>query len=81
VRLDDQLAGTIAMDEKLGRAVITFPSAYVPGPHMLEIEYHGPITKGTVGFLRWITTLLPVSAARSPPTLSLPKRDTAAMLG
>jgi aminopeptidase N len=50
VRLDDQLAGTIAMDEKLGRAVITFPSAYVPGPHMLEIEYHGPITKGTVGF-------------------------------
>jgi aminopeptidase N len=50
VRLDGQLAGAVALDEKLGRAVITFPSAYSPGPHILEIEYHGPITKGTVGF-------------------------------
>jgi len=50
VRLDGQLGGTVALDDRLGRAVITLPSAYVPGPHMLEIEYHGPITKGTLGF-------------------------------
>jgi hypothetical protein len=50
VRLDGRLAGTVALDEKLGRAAITFPSAFAPGRHTLEIAYHGPITKGTVGF-------------------------------
>jgi aminopeptidase N len=50
VRLDGRLTGIITLDEKLGRAVITFPSAYARGRHMLEISYHGPITKGTVGF-------------------------------
>ena len=50
VRLDDQLAGTVALDEKLGRATITFPSAFAPGRHTLSVAYHGPITKGTIGF-------------------------------
>jgi len=50
VRLDGQLAGTVALDGKLGRATITFPSVYAPGSHVLEIAYHGPITKGTIGF-------------------------------
>jgi aminopeptidase N len=50
VRLDGQLTGTVELDEKLGRAAIRFPSAYSPGPHRLEIAYHGPITKGTIGF-------------------------------
>jgi hypothetical protein len=50
VRLDGHLAGSVALDEKLGRAAITFPSAFAPGRHTLEIAYHGPITKGTIGF-------------------------------
>jgi aminopeptidase N len=50
VRLDGQLAGTVTLDEKLSRAAITFPSAFAPGRHTLEIVYHGPITKGTLGF-------------------------------
>jgi len=50
VRLDDRWTGTVSLDEKLGRAAITFPSAYAPGPHKLEISYHGPITQGTIGF-------------------------------
>jgi aminopeptidase N len=50
VRLDGQPAATVTLDEKLGRAAITFASAYAPGPHVLEIEYHGPITRETLGF-------------------------------
>jgi aminopeptidase N len=50
VRLDDQLIGTVELDEKLGRAAITFPSHYARGPHTLKIAYHGPITSGTIGF-------------------------------
>jgi aminopeptidase N len=50
VRLDGQPAATVALDEKLERATITFTSAYTPGPHTLEIEYHGPITQETLGF-------------------------------
>src|SRR5271170_393964 len=50
VRLDGQLATTVALDEKLERAIITFASAYAPGPHSLEIEYHGPIARETLGF-------------------------------
>src|SRR5580658_11379146 len=50
VRLDDQLAGTVALDDNLGRAAITFPSAFAPGRHTLSIAYHGPITTGTIGF-------------------------------
>jgi aminopeptidase N len=50
VRLDDRLTGTVELDETLGRAAITFPSAYAPGPHKLAIAYHGRITQGTIGF-------------------------------
>jgi aminopeptidase N len=50
VRLDGQLSGTVALDDKLGRAAITFPSAFAPGRHTLSIAYHGPITTGTIGF-------------------------------
>jgi hypothetical protein len=49
VRLDGQL-GTVALDDKLGRAVITFPSAFAAGRHALSVAYHGPITTGTIGF-------------------------------
>src|ERR1700683_26631 len=41
VRLDDQLAGTVALDEKLGRAAITFSSAFVPGRHTLSVPSQG----------------------------------------
>jgi hypothetical protein len=50
VRLDGQPGGAVALDDKLGRAAITFPAAFAPGRHTLAIAYHGPITKGTVGF-------------------------------
>jgi aminopeptidase N len=50
VRLDGQLGGTVVLDDKLGRAAISFPSQFAPGRHTLSIAYHGPITTGTVGF-------------------------------
>jgi len=50
VRLDGQLTGTVALDEKLERATITFPTAFAPGRHTLQVTYHGSITQGTVGF-------------------------------
>jgi Peptidase family M1 domain/Peptidase M1 N-terminal domain/ERAP1-like C-terminal domain len=50
VRLDGQLRGAVTLDEKLGRATLTFPSAFAPGRHTLSISYHGPITQGTLGF-------------------------------
>jgi aminopeptidase N len=50
VRLDGGRAGTVALDDKLGRAAITFAAPVAPGQHTLSIAYHGPITKATVGF-------------------------------
>ena len=50
IRLDGQLGGTVALDDKLGRAAITFPSAFASGHHILSIAYHGSITRGTIGF-------------------------------
>src|SRR5712671_794803 len=50
VRLDGQPGGAVTLDDKLGRAAIAFPSAFAPGRHTLSIAYHGPITKGTIGF-------------------------------
>jgi len=50
VHLDGQQAGTVALDKTLGRATITFASAFPPGHHTLDITYHGPITRGTLGF-------------------------------
>ncbi len=50
VRLDGLLDGAVTLDDKLGRAAITFSSAFAPGRHTLSITYHGPITTGTIGF-------------------------------
>jgi aminopeptidase N len=50
VRLDGQLGGAVTLDDKVGRATVAFPSAFAPGRHTLSIVYHGPITKGTIGF-------------------------------
>src|SRR3979490_1512444 len=50
VRLDGQLGGAVTLDDKLGRAAVAFPSAFAPGRHALSIAYHGPITRGTIGF-------------------------------
>lgn len=50
VRLDGHPASAIVLDKALERAVITFSSAYAPGRHTLSIEYHGPITRTTIGF-------------------------------
>jgi aminopeptidase N len=48
-RLDDGQRATVSLDEKLGRATLSFPKAYAPGQHTLTIAYHGPITTGTLG--------------------------------
>jgi aminopeptidase N len=50
VRLDGRLGGAVTLDDELGRATITFPSAFAAGRHTLSIAYHGPITTGTIGF-------------------------------
>jgi aminopeptidase N len=49
--LDGRKAVSISLDEKLGRATLTFAEPYRAGRHNLQIAYHGPITsKGTLGF-------------------------------
>lgn len=50
VQLDSGLRGSVVVDDKLNRAVITFPSAFAAGAHELVINYSGPITQGTLGF-------------------------------
>jgi aminopeptidase N len=50
MRLDGRPGGTVMLDAKLGRATLSFPAAFAPGHHTLSIAYHGPITKGTIGF-------------------------------
>jgi aminopeptidase N len=50
VTLDGVAAQSVAMDAKLDRATLTFPRAILAGLHKLAIDYHGPITKGTLGF-------------------------------
>jgi len=50
VRLDGRLGGAVTLDDKLGRAALAFPSQFAAGRHTLSISYHGPITKGTIGF-------------------------------
>src|SRR5882672_3152703 len=49
-RLGGAAASHVALDDRLGRATITFPASYAPGHHQLSIVFHGPITKATVGF-------------------------------
>jgi aminopeptidase N len=50
VRLDGRPGGAVTLNEELGRAIITFPSAFAAGRHTLSIAYHGPIATGTTGF-------------------------------
>ncbi|MDB5475447.1 MAG: Peptidase rane alanine aminopeptidase [Phenylobacterium sp.] len=49
VRLDGRKAASVAMDDKLGRATLTFAQPFAAGPHKLAIAYHGPIATGTLG--------------------------------
>ncbi|MFI4964248.1 MAG: M1 family metallopeptidase [Caulobacterales bacterium] len=50
VRLDGRKAALVALDDKRGRLILTFAEPYAAGQHRLSIRYHGPITKGTLGF-------------------------------
>ncbi|WP_293372435.1 M1 family metallopeptidase [Phenylobacterium sp.] len=51
VDLDGRKAASIRLDDKLGRATLTFAEPYAAGRHSLQVAYHGPITsKGTLGF-------------------------------
>jgi aminopeptidase N len=50
VKLDGRKAASVSLDDKLGRATITFAQPYAAGRHSLSIVYHGPISKGTLGF-------------------------------
>jgi aminopeptidase N len=50
VKLDGRKAAAVSLDDKLGRATITFAKPYAAGRHTLSIGYHGLITKGTLGF-------------------------------
>lgn len=50
VSLDGRKAAGVAMDDKLGRATLTFAQPFAAGKHTLTIAYHGPIATGTLGF-------------------------------
>jgi aminopeptidase N len=50
VSLDAHTKANVTLDEKLEQATLHFQGAVPPGPHQLTITYHGPITRGTLGF-------------------------------
>jgi aminopeptidase N len=50
VRLDGRAAALVAMDDRLGRATLSFAQPFAAGTHKLAIAYHGPIATGTLGF-------------------------------
>lgn len=50
VTLDDAMAQSVSMDEKLDRATLQFVNQVGVGQHELTISYHGPILRGTFGF-------------------------------
>ncbi len=50
VKLDGRKAASVSLDDKLGRATISFAEPYAVGRHSLAIGYHGAIAKGTLGF-------------------------------
>jgi aminopeptidase N len=50
VSLDAHTQAAVTLDDKLERATLRFPSPVAAGPHKLTIRYHGPITRGTLGF-------------------------------
>jgi len=48
--LDGVGSQSVTLDSKLERAKLVFPKVVDAGVHELEIDYHGPILKGTYGF-------------------------------
>jgi aminopeptidase N len=50
VSIDAHAKASVTLDDKLQQATLHFPSMVAPGPHKLRIAYHGPITRGTLGF-------------------------------
>jgi aminopeptidase N len=50
VTIDGGQPATVTLDDKLGRATLNFAEPFAAGQHKLLIRYHGPITKGTLGF-------------------------------
>jgi aminopeptidase N len=50
VSLDARTQAKVTLDEKLEQATLRFPRIVGAGPHKLKIKYHGPITRGTLGF-------------------------------
>ena len=47
---DGTLTAGVSLDDKLGRATLSFPSRLAMGAHVLHIEYHGSIGRKTLGF-------------------------------
>ena len=50
VFLDARTQAKVTLDEKLEHVTLHFPGPVGAGPHTLRIKYHGPITRGTLGF-------------------------------
>jgi aminopeptidase N len=50
VSLDARSQAKVTLDEKLEQVTLHFPGPVGAGPHTLRIKYHGPITRGTLGF-------------------------------
>jgi aminopeptidase N len=50
VLLDGRLRADVTLNDKLEQAALRFPQAVAVGAHKLQIKYHGPITRGTLGF-------------------------------
>lgn len=50
VTIDGGPDAQVSLDDRLGRATLTFGDAIAPGRHVLSIDYHGKIGKSTTGF-------------------------------
>lgn len=50
VMLDAHLKGEAAIDVQSQMTTLHFPGTIAPGPHKVTIKYHGPISRGTLGF-------------------------------
>jgi aminopeptidase N len=48
--MDGDWDAVVALDDKLGRATLTFGATIAAGRHLLAIDYHGKIAKSTIGF-------------------------------
>jgi hypothetical protein len=50
VSLDGAVPGKVGVDDHLQQVSLHFPASVALGSHRLTINYHGPITRGTLGF-------------------------------